>query len=148
MPTKSADEIEAEKWLVLVAKGHDEFFVLRSIRFNRWYLVTMTFLNLFLVGSALSTDFLAQTIDGFFLGEPRKYAVSGQIVGMFIMGISTALCGPFIERRAPRMSMAISTGLVVLGWILALFSVMFHVYPLLYVGYMLHLPLFVLTVLL
>ncbi|CAK4593020.1 unnamed protein product [Aphanomyces euteiches] len=50
------------------------------------------------------------------------------------MGLTAALIGPFIERRGPRLSMAIATVLVVLGWISAHCGIMFQVYPLLYVG--------------
>ncbi|KAH9146847.1 hypothetical protein AeRB84_009329 [Aphanomyces euteiches] len=50
------------------------------------------------------------------------------------MGLTAALIGPFIERRGPRLSMAIATVLVVLGWISAYCGIMFQVYPLLYIG--------------
>ncbi|CAK4230553.1 unnamed protein product, partial [Aphanomyces euteiches] len=51
-----------------------------------------------------------------------------------MFALSTALIGPFIERRGPRMSMAIAAALVILGSVFAEFSILFHVYPLLYVG--------------
>ncbi|KAG9400812.1 hypothetical protein AC1031_010250 [Aphanomyces cochlioides] len=133
VPTKSEEEIEAEKWLILVPRRHGQFYCLRSISFNRWYLVAVAFSNLFFVGSILSIDFLDEAIDGFFL-KPAKYSMSAQVVSMLVLGISAALIGPFIERRGPRMSMAIATALVVFGWIFAEFSIIFHCYPLLYVG--------------
>ncbi|CAK4103148.1 unnamed protein product, partial [Aphanomyces euteiches] len=135
VPTKPAEEIEAEKWLFLVKKRHGQFSTLRSIRFNRWYLVAMAFLNLFFVGSMVSIDFLDGALNGFFLGMEEEYAITVQVLGMAVMGLSAALAGPFIERRGPRLSMAISTALVVLGWIFAELGVVFQVYPLLFIGY-------------
>ncbi|CAK4092270.1 unnamed protein product [Aphanomyces euteiches] len=135
VPAKSETEIEAEKWLLLIAKRFNQFFVLHWIRFNRWHLVVVAFLNLFCVGSIFSMDFLDDTISGFFLDKAANSALSCQLVGMVTMGFAAALSGPFIESRGPRVSMAIATGLVVLGWICALFSVMFRVYPLLNIGF-------------
>ncbi|CAK4654015.1 hypothetical protein LEN26_020889 [Aphanomyces euteiches] len=122
-----------------VAPSHCEalqpVFVLHWIRFNRWHLVVVAFLNLFCVGSIFSMDFLDDTISGFFLDKAANSALSCQLVGMVTMGFAAALSGPFIESRGPRVSMAIATGLVVLGWICALFSVMFRVYPHLNIGF-------------
>ncbi|KAH9182892.1 hypothetical protein AeNC1_015132 [Aphanomyces euteiches] len=94
----------------------------------------MTFMNLFFVGSVLSFKFLGEAIEGYFQGTPGKYAITAQDVGMTFMGLTAALIGPFIERRGPRLSMAIATVLVVLGWISAHCDIMFQVYPLLYIG--------------
>ncbi|CAK4878157.1 unnamed protein product [Aphanomyces euteiches] len=134
VPTKSETEIEAEQWLIVVAKRYGRFFVLPWIHFNRWHLVLVAFLNLMCVGSIFSTDFLDDAIDGFFLDKPANSVLSCQLVGVMTMGLSAALCGPFIESRGPRMSMAIATSLVVLGWIFAQLSVMVHVYMLLNIG--------------
>ncbi|KAH9110422.1 hypothetical protein LEN26_003390 [Aphanomyces euteiches] len=134
VPSKSEEEIEAEKWHFHVPRRHGQFYFLRSIRFNRWYTVVVEFLNLFFVGFALSFNFLDEAIDGFFHGEPAGYAVRAQVVRMSMFALSTALIGPFIERRGPRMSMAIAAALVILGSVFAEFSILFHVYPLLYVG--------------
>ncbi|CAK4164460.1 unnamed protein product, partial [Aphanomyces euteiches] len=57
-----------------------------------------------------------------------------QVVTVLVLGLSAALIGPFIERRGPRINMAIATALVVLGWIFAELSIIFHCYSLLYVG--------------
>ncbi|CAK4531401.1 hypothetical protein Ae201684_015840 [Aphanomyces euteiches] len=134
VPTKSEEEIEAEKWLLLVPRRHGQFYSLRSIGFNRWYLVAAAFSNLFFVGSTLSIGFLDEAIDGFFLGKPAKYSMIAQVVTVLVLGLSAALIGPFIERRGPRINMAIATALVVLGWIFAELSIIFHCYSLLYVG--------------
>ncbi|KAH9149601.1 hypothetical protein AeRB84_007392 [Aphanomyces euteiches] len=91
-------------------------------------------MNLFFVGCVLSIDFLDEAINGFFPNQPGNYAVNTQIVGMSIMGLTASLVGPFIERRGPRLSMAIATVLVVLGWLFAHCSIMFQVYPLLFIG--------------
>ncbi|KAH9140441.1 hypothetical protein AeRB84_015328 [Aphanomyces euteiches] len=115
VPAKSETEVEAEN-------------------FNRWHLVVAASLNLTCVGSIFSIDFLDDAINGFFLDKAANYALSCQLVGMVTMGLSSALCGPFIESRGPRMSMAIATSLVVLGWIFAQLSITFHVYTLLNIG--------------
>ncbi|CAK4652884.1 unnamed protein product, partial [Aphanomyces euteiches] len=59
--------------------------------------------------------FLDEAIDGFFLGKPAKYSMIAQVVTVLVLGLSAALIGPFIERRGPRINMAIATALVVLG---------------------------------
>ncbi|CAK4361440.1 unnamed protein product [Aphanomyces euteiches] len=134
VPAKSETEIEAEQWLLVVAQRYGRFFTLPWIRFDRWHLVVAATLNLMCVGSIFSTDFLENAIDGFFLDMPTHSVLSCQLVGMITMGLSAALCGPFVESRGPRMSMAIATGLVVLGWICAQLSIMFSVYSLLNIG--------------
>ncbi|CAK4612329.1 unnamed protein product [Aphanomyces euteiches] len=91
--------------------------------------------GLFFVGSMVSIDILDGALNGFFLGMQEEYAITVQVLGMAVMGLSAALAGPFIERRGPRLSMAISTALVVLGWIFAELGVVFQVYPLLFIGY-------------
>ncbi|KAH9151372.1 hypothetical protein LEN26_003872 [Aphanomyces euteiches] len=113
---------------------YGRFFTLPWIRFNRWHLVVAASLNLTCVGSIFSIDFLDDAINGFFLDKAANYALSCQLVGMVTMGLSSALCDPFIESRGPRMSMAIATSLVVLGWIFAQLSITFHVYTLLNIG--------------
>ncbi|KAH9128113.1 hypothetical protein LEN26_009158, partial [Aphanomyces euteiches] len=90
--------------------------------------------GLFFVGSMVSIDILDGALNGFFLGMQEEYAITVQVLGMAVMGLSAALAGPFIERRGPRLSMAISTALVVLGWIFAELGVVFQVYPLLFIG--------------
>ncbi|KAH9166970.1 hypothetical protein AeNC1_018228, partial [Aphanomyces euteiches] len=134
VPTKSEEEIEAEKWLLLVPRRRGQFCSLRWISFNRWYLVAVAFSNLFFVGSNLSFTFLDEAIDGYFHRKPAGYSVGPDALSILILGLSAALIGPFIEHRGPRISMAIATALVVLGWLFAEFGILFQVYPLLYVG--------------
>ncbi|KAH9113699.1 hypothetical protein LEN26_013104 [Aphanomyces euteiches] len=134
VPAKTTAEIEAEEWLLLMSKNRDQFVVSTAIGFNRWYLVVAAFLNLLCIGSIFAIDFLDDAIVGFFFDMPTHSVLSCQLVGMITMGLSAALCGPFIESRGPRMNMAIATCLVVLGWISAHLSVIFHVYSLLNLG--------------
>ncbi|CAK4832812.1 unnamed protein product, partial [Aphanomyces euteiches] len=86
------------------------------------------------IGSIFAIDFLDDAIVGFFFDESASNALSCQIICMVTVGLSAAFCGPFIESRGPRMNMAIATCLVVLGWISAHLSVIFHVYSLLNLG--------------
>ncbi|KAH9108220.1 hypothetical protein AeMF1_016582 [Aphanomyces euteiches] len=134
VPAETTAEIEAEEWLLLMSKNRDQFVVSTAIGFNRWYLVVAAFLNLLCIGSIFAIDFLDDAIVGFFFDMPTHSVLSCQLVGMITMGLSAALCGPFIESRGPRMNMAIATCLVVLGWISAHLSVIFHVYSLLNLG--------------
>lgn len=134
VPTKSVSELEAELWLFLVALPRERFVTLPWVRFNRWHLVVVTFMNLFCIGSIFSNDFLDETIDRYFLGQPQNHALRAQLIGILAMGLTAALCGPFVESRGPRMGMAVGTGLLVCGWTFAHIGVITQVYQLLNLG--------------
>ncbi|KAF0703759.1 hypothetical protein AaE_015243 [Aphanomyces astaci] len=119
VPTKSPAEAMAEQWLFVLPMGNNFFARLDCIRFHRVWLCLACCLVQFCSGSIYSFTLVSDDLDVFFSGAKSKQCMQALLLGYICLGATAALSGPFLERKAPRVGMAIGTIMVGLGHILA-----------------------------
>ncbi|RHY96377.1 hypothetical protein DYB37_011828 [Aphanomyces astaci] len=119
VPTKSPAEAMAEQWLFVLPMGNNFFARLDCIRFHRMCLCLACCLVQFCSGSIYSFTLVSDDLDVFFSGAKSKQCMQALLLGYICLGATAALSGPFLERKGPRVGMAIGTIMVGLGHILA-----------------------------
>ncbi|KDO19190.1 hypothetical protein SPRG_15633 [Saprolegnia parasitica CBS 223.65] len=105
------------------------------LRFHRAYVFFATFLLQFATGSIYAIYSVSGPINVYF-GFPEDSAnATNAVVISGILGIlAQALLGPLVERKGPRKSLGVSTGIMAVGLLTAQIATVLHIWALLHVG--------------
>ncbi|KAF0715888.1 Aste57867_3110 [Aphanomyces stellatus] len=136
-PDKSAAELDAEQWLVVVPIGRERYLPrLCAVPFQRWMLFVAAFIAQFCNGSLYAWSILNDKIDAALgSGDGRQKAVVTFYIACGFLGLASSVFGPFVERHGPRASLFVGTALFFVGNVVAFVSVEFKCYYSLYAGY-------------
>ncbi|RHY05291.1 hypothetical protein DYB25_010222 [Aphanomyces astaci] len=117
VPTKSANELEAERWLVVVPVSTSDYARMHWVLFSRWQLFAVCFGTQVCCGSLYAFVFISDALDVYFYGQVTKQSYSIVLKMYIFMGVTAALLGPMLERKGPRVGMAMATVLITLGFV-------------------------------
>ncbi|EQC36336.1 hypothetical protein SDRG_06441 [Saprolegnia diclina VS20] len=103
--------------------------------FHRGYVFFATFLLQFATGSIYAIYSVSGPINVYFGFPEDSSNASNAVVISGILGIlAQALLGPLVERKGPRLSLGVSTGLMVVGLLTAQIATVLHMWALLNIG--------------
>ncbi|RQM20888.1 hypothetical protein B5M09_010210 [Aphanomyces astaci] len=114
VPTKSANELQAERWLVVVPVSTSDYARMHWVLFSRWQLFAVCFGTQVCCGSLYAFVVISDALDVYFYGQVTKQSYS---IVLIFMGVTAALLGPMLERKRPRVGMAMATVLITLGFV-------------------------------
>ncbi|ETV77181.1 hypothetical protein H257_09067 [Aphanomyces astaci] len=132
VPTKSANELQAERWLVVVPVSTSDYARMHWVLFSRWQLFAVCFGTQVCCGSLYAFVVISDALDVYFYGQVTKQSYS---IVLIFMGVTAALLGPMLERKRPRVGMAMATVLITLGFVVSQLAVVVHSPILLTFGY-------------
>eukprot|EP00123_Amoebidium_parasiticum_P014832 comp22661_c0_seq1/m.34968 comp22661_c0_seq1/g.34968 ORF comp22661_c0_seq1/g.34968 comp22661_c0_seq1/m.34968 type:complete len:567 (-) comp22661_c0_seq1:439-2139(-) len=119
---RSPEQEDAEKYLI------------GNIVFKRWMLLPAAILVQLCVGTFLSWSVYNVPIEKY-TGAPKGAASVTFYTVMGVFGLSSAVFGPVVERRGPRMMLMLSSTFFFVGNMLAALGVYLHILAIVYVGF-------------
>ncbi|KAG9400805.1 hypothetical protein AC1031_010243 [Aphanomyces cochlioides] len=133
VPSKTPDELEAEKWLFVLGLGRGLFWYSRGLRFHRLMIALMTLVAQGIIGSIYSFNTLEPHVNILFGSETKSIHV--YLTSTLSLGLAAAVSGPFLERGGPRAGMTVGSILFSMGFLLAQVAIAVKSLPLLYIGF-------------
>ncbi|CAH0490236.1 unnamed protein product [Peronospora farinosa] len=132
---RPAEQDAAEKYLLTVCI-FGKYMTLPWIKFKRWYLLVTSFLVQFCIGAISSWSVLNNPIDVLIYGKKDKgMAVNAFYISVGMLGTTTAIMGPWLERNGPRAGMVLGTTSFLIGCIISCISLHAKSIVGLYIGY-------------
>ncbi|CAI5709159.1 unnamed protein product [Peronospora effusa] len=133
---RTVEQDAAEEWLITCYLGNNRYFSLPFLRFTRWYLFFASFLVQFCIGSLYSWSVFNKPIDLHVYGnEKAGRAVNAFYISVGVFGTTTAIMGPWIERRGPRAGVVLGTSSFLIGNIIVGIGVYYKAIAAIYIGY-------------
>ncbi|CAI5745246.1 unnamed protein product [Peronospora destructor] len=133
---RTVEQDAAEKWLITCYVGNNRYFSLPFLLFTRWYLFFASFLVQFCIGSFYSWSVFNKPIDLHVYGDEKAgRAVNAFYISVGVFGTTTAIMGPWIERRGPRAGVVLGTSSFLIGNIIVGIGVHYKAIAAIYIGY-------------
>ncbi|ETV93710.1 hypothetical protein H310_12474 [Aphanomyces invadans] len=135
VPSKSVNQLIAERWLIVFPVSTTDYARINMISFSRWHVFGVCFGTQFCCGSLYAFVFISDALDMYFYGKPSKQSYLIVLKAYIFMGVTAALLGPMLERRGPRVGMAMATILLTVGFFVSQLAVVIGNSMLLAFGY-------------
>ncbi|RHY14674.1 hypothetical protein DYB32_010827, partial [Aphanomyces invadans] len=132
---ESTDEVEAERYLVVVPTGVATIAPVKCVEFSRWHLLVTSCFAMFAAGTLGAYAILGDALDVHFYAAKTGDSATVLYQTYIWMGLCAAVAGPFVERRGPRIGMVVATAMLTIGFTLAQLAVMTKCPALLFIGY-------------
>ncbi|KAI9293508.1 MFS general substrate transporter [Neoconidiobolus thromboides FSU 785] len=113
----------------------EKYLIPNVISFNRWFLFPASVLLQFCCGSLYAWSVYNTPIDKYIYGYDAKMAPITFYIAVGFFGFSTAVMGPWLERKGPLLSGLTGTSLFFLGNLLTGLALYVRQIWLVYVGY-------------
>ncbi|KDO16964.1 hypothetical protein SPRG_15612 [Saprolegnia parasitica CBS 223.65] len=105
------------------------------LRFHRGYIFLAALLLQFVAGSIYAISSVAGPINAYFrFPEDSSNAQNAIVLTGILAVLAQALLGPLVERKGPRISLAISTCVMAVGLLTGQIATVLRIWPLLPIG--------------
>ncbi|OQR80933.1 major Facilitator Superfamily (MFS) [Achlya hypogyna] len=134
---KSGYAVQAERWVFFwpLAGGSRKAPRATCMRFHRVYVFFAAFLVQFATGSIYAISSIANPTNIYFGFSPDSDASSNiMLVSGVVSIVAQAVCGPLVERKGPRQTMAVCTLIMILGLFVSQIAVVLRLWAMLYAG--------------
>lgn len=124
------------KCLIKPAQYEKEKYLISKIRFNPWLLMPAAIVVQFCCGSLYAWSVFNAPIDEAISGNSKvSQAPVTFYIAVGMLGVASAVMGPFLERNGPKKTLIVSSSFFLLGNLLSALAIHLKYIWLLYIGY-------------
>lgn len=113
-----------------------EKFLIATIKFNPWLLMPAAIIVQFCCGSLYAWSVFNAPIDQAISGDSKvSLAPVTFYIAVGMLGVASAIMGPYLERNGPRKTLMVSSNFFLVGNLLSALAIHLKYIWLLYIGY-------------